>query len=65
MWTNEKLRDRIDLFTKYWNIVCTMNFGSMTGGYHDSHMMDRIMVAIEEYENAKVTYQEKWSKNSG
>lgn len=65
MWDNEKLTDRINLFTKYWNIVCTMSFGSMTGGYHDRYMTDRITEAIEEYENAKVAYLEKWSKKIG
>lgn len=61
----ERLSDRVDLFSKYWKITCEMSYGSMTGGYYDQCMLDRISVAIGEYEQAKVAYREKWSKRTG
>jgi len=61
----ERWIDRMTLFTKYWKIACEMNMGSMTGGYYDDYVLNRISIAIDEYEQAKIAYMRKWSKTIG
>lgn len=57
----ERLMDSFELYGKLWTVSCILSLGSMTGGYYDEHILDRLNEAMDEYEKSKASYQEKWA----
>ena len=60
----ERLMDRFELYGKLWTISCALSLGSMTGGYHDEHLMERLNEAVDDYEKAKSRYELKWASKT-
>lgn len=60
----QKIMDLVELYGKLWTVSCTLSIGSFTGGYYDEQILNNLNEAIDDYENSKLRYVEKWSKKS-
>jgi hypothetical protein len=61
----ERLMDRFVLYGKLWNVSCILSLSSMTGGYYDEHILDKLNEAMDEYEKSKASYGRKWAARNG